>query len=106
MVNKPLIEEYFAYFIERRNKISYLIVLSNKLCALMATIKGNEELSVFIQCIYLLIYKYSLTLLEEMITNEGKTIIFDGKYESVHNKFCYEKFLAFLLNKDRELIRK
>lgn len=65
------------------------------------TSANNELLSVYIYCTYMLIYKYAITLIEEMITEEGFLRPFHHKFEIIQNKFYYEKFITILLIKDR-----
>lgn len=63
--NKILLKEYYSLFLEKRNEVSFVILLIEKILLVAQSV--HLELSVYCFCAALLGYRYALSILEEMV---------------------------------------
>lgn len=80
-----------------------LMVLASKLLAL--TQRVHLELNACCYALSLLCLRYSLTILEELVSSEG-LIAPGNQFQAVIGRFCSDKLLMLLLRSDYSLIRK
>lgn len=53
----------------------------------------------------MLAYRLAVSIIDDMVSQDGMLQLPNQKYEAVFNKFCHEKFLLILLGQDKERIQ-
>lgn len=70
--NKDLIDRYYNFYLQKRNEISFLVLLLSKLNYLV-NCYPSMELQTYLYCGELLILKLAIAILEEMM--EGSELL-------------------------------